>query len=420
MTIRGFLKYREKPVAFFPVYIGYEKLMESKAYQAELSGEEKKSETFLNSIRSILRIRGRYGKVHVNFSTPVFLGQVLDTEAPSWMAEPYDDQNRPLWLHGVTDTVAEKVMQRINEGATVNAINLISAVLLSTRNQSMDETELSQSLEFCQRLIASLNYSTRLELTARTGREQIEHALHLKMVRRRKHELGDIIYTGGSRASSMTYYRNNILHLLALPSAIACCFNDRRTMSGADIRALIFLVYPFLQRELFLTWQMDELPDTVDRILDTLCREGVLRYNEVQGLYSRPATSGTGHELLDRLARILLPVLEVYYLTLALLSKAGSETIPRRALHHQCQLMAQRISIIHELNSPDYSDIHLIANFVDALITMDYVTVYGAENLRYSDVFERTDRRIRLLLGRNMRTRILQMIKQAPTPEFGS
>ncbi len=72
MTVRGFLKYRKRPVAFIPVYIGYEKLLESKAYQAELSGEDKKSETFINSVKSILKIRGEYGKVSTNFGKASF------------------------------------------------------------------------------------------------------------------------------------------------------------------------------------------------------------------------------------------------------------------------------------------------------------------------------------------------------------
>ena len=47
MTVRGFLKYRKRPVAFIPVNITYEKLLESKAYQAELSGEDKKQKPLL-------------------------------------------------------------------------------------------------------------------------------------------------------------------------------------------------------------------------------------------------------------------------------------------------------------------------------------------------------------------------------------
>lgn len=412
MTIRAFLKYRKRPLAFVPVYIGYEKLMESKAYQAELAGEEKQSETFFNSIRSMLRIRGRYGKVHVNFSAPVYLGEVLDHEQPSWMSVQYDDVNRPLWLKGITGSIAESVMTRINEAATVNAINLVATVLLSAQNQSMDEQELLDVLELYKKYILSLNYSPHLKVTRENGKELIERALYLKMVKRRKHELGDIIQVSGNRKNAFTYYRNNVLHLMALPSIVACCFINKRTMSRRDIQDLIGLVYPFLKSELFLTWDRHQLPDVIEVILRQMEADGLLTYREEDKSYSRSGTAMLAQRKLSLLSKVILPVLEVYYLTLALLSRKGGETIPKETLQRQCQLMAQRISMTHEMNSPDYSDLHLISNFVETLITMDYVKVYGTENLGYSEIFEKTDRRIRLLLGKDIRTHILQIIKK--------
>ena len=75
--------------------------------------------------------------------------------------------------------------------------------------------------------------------------------------------------------------------------------------------------------------------------------------------------------------------------------------------------MAQRVAMIHEINSPDYSDKNLIANFIDSLIHIDYVKVYGTEDLAFSEVFQRSDKRIRLLLSRATRSNIMQMLGQA-------
>ena len=54
-------------------------------------GKVKKSETFINSIRSIIRIRGNFGKVYTNFGKPVFLNKVLDQLHPEWNTEKYND-----------------------------------------------------------------------------------------------------------------------------------------------------------------------------------------------------------------------------------------------------------------------------------------------------------------------------------------
>lgn len=413
MTIRGFLKYRQKPVAFIPVYIGYEKLLESKAYQAELSGEDKKSETFFNSIRSILRIRGSFGKVSANFGQPVFLNKVLDEQSPSWLAEAYDDSLRPPWVRSVVDKTATNIMQRINQAATVNSINLVSSVLLATTKQSMDARELVKMLEKYQALIHALDYSDRLIVTSKTGAQQIAHAESLKMIKRRQHELGDIIYLDTKHAISLTYYRNNILHLMALPSIIACCFFNKRTLPKQDIIDLVSLAYPFIQSELFLIWQKEELPSVISHLLDVMSQQGLLLKNTHDDSYSRRGSGSLQFTQINLLAKVISPILEVYYLTLALLSKSGGKTIPKEELEKKCQLMAQRVAMIHELNSPDYSDKHLISNFIETLVHIDYVKVYETENLAYSDVFQKADRRIRLLLSKEMRANILQMLKHS-------
>ncbi len=413
MTIRGFLKYREKPIAFIPVYIGYEKLMESKAYQAELSGEDKKSETFLNSIHSIFRIRGNFGKVHTNFGEPVFLTDILDCHYPLWISEHYNDAQRPIWLRTIVNNVSEDIMCRINQSATVNSINLVATVLLATNKQNMDERELEHMLELYRIIILSLDYSKYLIISNKSGKQQIEHAESLKMVRRRKHELGDIIFLDAKHSISLTYYRNNILHLVTLPSIIACCFFNKRTLPKDEIVQLITLAYPFLKTEMFLVWNKEELPDVIFRVLEIMSLQGILVKNNDNTTYSRRGSGTVQFNQLNLLAKAISPTLEVYYLTLAILSRAGNKTIAKQELEKKCQLMAQRIGMIYELNSPDYYDKNLISNFIDTLIHIDYVKVFEANHLAYSEVFKKADKKIRFLLSKKIRANILQMLRQS-------
>lgn len=411
MTVRGFLKYRKKPVAFIPVYIGYEKLMEVKAYQAELSGEDKKSETFLNSMRSILRIRGNFGKVSANFGQPIFLNQVLDQQYEQWRQDDYDDARRPEWVRGSVESLMQKIATRINSAATVNAVNLIGTVLLATSRQNMDEAELVYMLEMYQNILKAQPYSSRLVITEENGEAQIARVEALKMLQRREHELGDILYLDEKHSIAMTYYRNNVLHLMALPSVIACCFINIRRLPEKEIVKLITLIYPFLQSELFLVWNKDALPNAIKSILFALCDEGLLEKVD-DDEYVRGDFGSVQFTRLNLLARVISPTLEVYYLTLALLAQSGDNTIPKAELEKQCQLMAQRVAIMHDLNSPDYSDKNLIANFIDTLIHIDYVKVYGTEDLAFSEVFRRADQRIRLLLSKTTRANIMRMVEQ--------
>ena len=62
--------------------------------------------------------------------------------------------------------------------------------------------------------------------------------------------MGDVFDMTEHTAVLMTYFRNNILHLLALPASVACCFIQGRRLEMSEIHRLIRLIYPFMAKEL--------------------------------------------------------------------------------------------------------------------------------------------------------------------------
>ena len=157
-----------------------------------------------------------------------------------------------------------KIMQGINDCCAVNAINLVSTALLATTSQAMDENELIRILSFYNVLITGLNYSDRITLTRQNPEELIARAEALNLIHRRKHEMGDFIYLDSSNTILLTYYRNNTLHLFALPSLIACCFNNTQRISREKIIQYISTTFPFLKSEFFLPWETDEMESIVE------------------------------------------------------------------------------------------------------------------------------------------------------------
>ena len=411
MTMRGYLKERKKPIAFIPVYIGYEKLMESKAYQAELLGKDKKSESLMSTILAIFKIRGNFGKVYTNFGQPIILDQLLGNCQPNWRDETYNDNSRPKWLRTCVNALAQNISQNINCATSINPTNLIATALLSTPKQHIDEKTLIQTITIYKKLIQSLNYSEHILITEYDGIEQIKYTEALKMLHRRNHELGDIIYLDEKQSISMTYYRNNILHLMALPSLIACCFQNMRTHTREEIINIISLAYPYIKAELFLIWKEHELADIISQMLDTMSQHDLLIKNEQLDVFTRPASGKPAFMHLNMLARTISPVLEIYYLTVSILLRDGHKNFPREELENNCYLMAQRIAMIYELNAPDFSDRHLISNFIETLIHSDYIKSIDNGHLEYNEAFLKVDRRARLLLSREMRNNILQAIK---------
>lgn len=411
MTVRAYLKYRKRPIAFIPVYIGYEKMIEGGSYLSELAGENKKSETLLNSIRSIFRIRGEFGKVYANFAEAILLDDVLDATNNSWSTLNYDDNERPLWLNNTVSTLSHNIQTQINCTSSVNAINFIATILLTSYNHHMDEYELATIIDNYSALLTSISYTTNTSITTQTGLEQIHHAEKLRLVKRKRHKLGDIIYVDESSAKLLPYYRNNVLHLFVIPSVIACCFNTVRTTGKEKIKKLVSLVYPYLKAELFIHWDENELDSTIDHALNMMVAQDLLIRNDALDVYTKPGSGSIQFIQLETLGKILSPLLELYYLTIAIISKKAESRLTLAEINDICFLEAQRVSLIHELNPPDFADKQLISNFVNLIIDNNYLKINSANQIEVEDAFIKADKEARLLISTHMRSNILQLIK---------
>ena len=111
------------------------------------------------------------------------------------------------------------------------------------------------------------------------------------------------------------------------------------------------------------------------------------------------------------LARATVPILERYYLAISLLLKAGSGRITQDALERQCQLTAQRMSLLYELNSPEFFERALFGNFID-LLRARKVLQQGADGtlgLR-AGMVEAIAADAQLVLHEQIRNSILQVV----------
>ena len=275
----------------------------------------------------------------------------------------------------------------------------------------MDEGELIRTLCFYGDLIERLHYSSDVTMPHYKALSEIHHAEALGMVRRRKHEMGDFIYLDNAHAILLTYYRNNVLHLFVMPALVASCFNNAAALEREKIIRYIKIAYAFLETEFFLPWKSSELEKLIDDILQCLSATELLDYNKDSGIYTRPRISTDAHAQFSGLAHIISPLLELYYMIFALLAEHGSNTLTQERLEELCYLMAQRLSLMYEINSPDFFDKKLITNFINLLIEQGYVTVNETGNLELSDFALNEGRHARRLLDKNMQYNILQMLR---------
>ncbi|HSQ69439.1 MAG TPA: hypothetical protein VLM41_05090, partial [Steroidobacteraceae bacterium] len=210
-------------------------------------------------------------------------------------------------------------------------------------------------------------YSPRIWVTGDDGAAMIRYGEAMGMLRRQPHELGDIVFMTQEASVLASYFRNNSLHLLLMPSLLACAFLANATVGRRDLHRRARRVYPYVAEEYFLRWSESEIPGDVDELLEDLLNHGLLTASEDRSEWRRPPAESSEAVQLSLLARATVSILERYYITVALLLREGSGRITREALVRQCQLTAQRMALLYELQSPEFFDRALFDRFVAAL-----------------------------------------------------
>lgn len=351
MTVQSYLADRNKPVVFVPVYLGYEKIVEGPTFLGELSGEQKKKETLGRMLRSLKALRERFGSVQVSFGEPIRLDDALDHEQPGWRDEQLDDQFRPEWLGDVAQRLGLGIMTAINEAAVINAVNLTALVVLCMPKQAIVEIELRAQLALYIELARRAPYAARVGQPDLDAAAMIDRCERLKWLTRRAHALGDILYMDERTAVLASYYRNNVLHLFALPSLIAAAFINRLEITTARLHSLVEELYPCLRGELYLRLTHADLGDEIDRTIAAMLQTGMLETRA--GLLLRPPESSARAAQLRLCAEIAQPFLERYYLCIMMLLNQGSGALTSRELVRRCAAASEQLALVHSLNAPD-------------------------------------------------------------------
>ncbi|HEY6985559.1 MAG TPA: glycerol-3-phosphate 1-O-acyltransferase PlsB, partial [Rhodanobacteraceae bacterium] len=412
MTLRSFLRESRRPVVFQPVYIGYEKIMEGDAYIGELSGKPKEKESLLGFFKAFGALKQHYGRVALNFGEPIFLRPLLDGVAPDWETATADPEAKPEWLNRAVDTLATRILENVNRAAHVNPINLLAISLLSTPKHAMTEADLGAQIDLCKALIAELPYSDRVTMTELSASQIIAYGEKMGWIRRTTHPLGDVLGVDDEAGVLLSYFRNNVTHLYATAAWVACCFLNNRRMARASILRLGRLVYPFIQAELFLPWTGDEFTHRIQATIDFFVARGLLGTDAEGRVITREAGQSDPAFRLRALGRSILPAIERYYIGLALLVKNGPHTLTAGELETLCWLTAQRLSLLHELNAPEFFDRSLFRGFIQKLRERRVISADENGKLVFDTQLNVVAQDARVILSREIRHGILKL-----TPE---
>ena len=405
MTVRSYLRDSRKPIIFMPVYTGYEKVFEANSYLGELRGKEKKNETIFDVLGAALRaLKDAFGRVNVTFGDPIYLSQVLTEHQADWQQQDYSQCDyRPDWANQAVNDLANRIVIEINSATSVNPVNLIALSILTTPKQAMDEQQLAKQLESYRDLLSANPYHANTVLPQGAGLDWIHYVESLNSVERNQHALGDIIQTNERQSVILTYYRNNVLHLLALPSLIACLFINNQRYPLDKVQQIVQQLYPYLKAELFLRWHAEELPQQVENWLRILVEAGYLMHND-KGYHACPASSNE-QVFLESLAANLMQTLERYFLTLTVLQRDNRYSSAQE-LENQCTLLAQRISVLYGINAPEFFDKSLFRTLIQQLQQQGMIN--AQEPISFSPQLPELAKILEQLLNSSIRQSILR------------
>lgn len=367
LMIRSYLRDSSKPIALVPIYVGYEKILEEGSYLGELRGATKKKESFLDIFSIFKRVKQNFGTVRANFGEPLLLDEFLNQEAPGWKEA---NEERPDWLQPVTNKLGAEISIRINSAAHANAAGLVATAMLGTPRQAIGEEILRKQLSTYQEILARVPYSGDTTLSDKTPQALIERCEWLDVIGKKTDSMGNVYYLDDRNSVLLTYYRNNIQHLFALPSFLAFSLLWRQGLTRNQLVSISIMVYPFIKRELYMNHTGEALEKSIVDTLDVLIDLGLLI--EKRGRISAPADGTESRAQQILLAAIVQPTVERFYFVLKLLEQEKCNTVEE--LEKKSTEIAERMSLINGINSPEFSDKKLFKAFLEELSNHDFIS----------------------------------------------
>lgn len=371
MTIQSLLRGIDRPLTIVPVYLGYEHVMEVGSYHKELSGSEKKKESIFGVMKAIKNLRN-YGKGYVNFGQPISINGFLNEQVPNWKdaINPVDPQ-KPSWLTPSVNVLADRVMTEINKSAALNGVSLVALILHATENKALAQAELEAQLDFFLSLQRQAPFSEQLTIPPQSATELLAQVIALGKVTVSEDSFGNLISLTGSSIIEMRYYRNNILHAYVIPALICRLLERSAKLEQQALTTQVQNLVKLVKKDLFLWPSEQNVKQQVSDILDYLIQQNIVSkdadgfFTVTQETQLRAKLSLMGQCIDETIQR--LTIISTLVSRLAPISKA--------ALEDKVVAIAKRLSVLNNINAPEFIDKKAQATLINAMKEQGYIGI---------------------------------------------
>lgn len=370
MTVQALLKSSRRPITIVPVYIGYEHVMEVSTYLQELKGSKKEKESFFQIFSAVRNLKN-YGHGFLNFGTPITLAQYLDDNVANWREDQANGNlaKKPSWLTPTVNRLGIDILERVNSAAAINGMSLASLCLLCAKKHTLAKEELIFAMQTLLDLQRIAPYSSDFSIPEGDAETLLQGTEKLGKFTITQDKFGSIFSLERRTAVALTYYRNNILHLFALPSLIAAIVIGKQGCNRQRLISLATRFYPMLKRELFMYMDTQQAETYLEKLLDSMLTLGLLADDNGTIVEPSPRQSheatGDSKYTLWLLNRVVQETLQRYALVLSQLDTV--QRISRANLEKHSQMIAERMSALHGISAPEFYDKNVLNTFIIAL-----------------------------------------------------
>ena len=333
-------------VIFVPIYIGYDRVLEEKAYIHEIEGGQKEPESLKQVIKARKALKARNGKVYVNFSDPISLKDYLDENQIGIRKLPKDQ------LKTLCDRLGLQFLNAINTISVVTPHGVMAGSLLNLSRKRFAKDLLNACLDtyMAHLKVTGVMLADTLKKDPKSAFDQVlENFIDRKFIEGTTTSKPDesknesaLFKISENKRPSLDYYKNNciIFFIPAAYTALAILETDSFQFTSSALHS----EYKFLQGLFFNEFAFDaeKTPEyfvrkTLKAFIDD---EMILPHQTLPDTYN---LTSAGFRKLKFFAGFLTTFLESYLIVLTFFTQYPKDSIDTKDRLKKIQAMGSRM-----------------------------------------------------------------------------
>ncbi|MCJ8341053.1 MAG: 1-acyl-sn-glycerol-3-phosphate acyltransferase [Pseudomonadales bacterium] len=338
MTLQASLQEGGKPIAVVPVWISYDKLVESRSYAQQLANGQKKPESLSGLLQSLKLFKGKFGDAVISYAKPIVVNERFSK---------FDN------LKVSSNLLARQVMEDINGACYVNETALLATVLLATHRLRLTREQLIERVGQLSSVLVKMPNAP-----AGIAKGSVGEWIDMAEARGQLSVSSADVYLTAEQACEMTFYRNQIHHLTLLVGLYLLVAKRYPKPLVQTVPKLIKGVYPHLAKELYWPWQGVQITKALREIRELLVSQQLL-IEDKNCLQVRNTAVSVA------LMQTVEPYLLRYYIVFKLLQEYRDLTVTD--LVDESVRLASLLHVEFGFHSPEYTDPKSIDRFIKAM-----------------------------------------------------